>query len=110
MAVITAVELQVYLQADHLDFKRVGRLHSIAKAAVDGYAPAASDDLKTESIIRVAAYMAHDDATIRPLSKVDVDGIVVQPAAPGSALRRSGAMALLAPYRVRRAPGSTDAA
>ena len=80
------------------------RLHAVALAAVNGYAPAVEDPLKSEAILRTAAYLHADDPAARTQRRLEVgDAVRLEPRAPGSALRLSGAAALLSPYRVRRA-------
>ena len=107
MALITAADLRadLGLSADNPDdVKTAARLHAVALAAVNGYAPGAADDLKNEAIIRTAAYLHSDDPAVRPLRRMEVgEAVNLEPRAPGSALRLSGAAALLSPYRVRRA-------
>ena len=83
------------------------RLHAVALAAVDAYAPAAADALKSEAIIRTAGYLHADDPAARTQRRLEVgDAVRIEPRAPGSALRLSGAAAVLAPFRVRRAIGA----
>ncbi len=80
------------------------RLHAVALDAVNRYAPGAPDSLKTEAIIRTAGYLYADQAGARVMRRLQVgDHVTIEPRAPGSALRLSGAAALLSTYRVRRA-------
>ena len=80
------------------------RLHAVALDAVRRYAPGAPEDPTNEAVIRTAAYLHTDDPALRVMRRLDVsDAITVEPRAAGSALRLSGAAALLSPYRVRRA-------
>lgn len=78
------------------------RLGSTAAALVQRYAPAAPQPVKNEAVIRTCGWLkdqpsaAVRSTTVGPLS-IDY--------APSnmSALRHSGAMALLSPWKVRRA-------
>ena len=79
------------------------RLHAAAVAIVDRYAAGAPEAISNEAAIRVAGYLRGDDPGVRALRSVKVGELEIEPRAVGSALRLSGAMALLAPYRARRA-------
>ena len=86
------------------NMQTANRLHAVALAAVETYAPGAVDALKSEAIIRTAAYLHADDPAARTMRRLEVGAEVrIEPRAPGSALRLSGAAAMLAAYRVRRA-------
>ena len=67
----------------------LGRIAATARAMVEAYAPTAPDAIHDEAFVRLAGWLYDSDPA---------------GAAPGgpSALRSSGAGALLAPYRVRR--------
>ena len=62
---------------------------------------------QTKAATRCAGYLLTDVPEIRPFMKLTFgEGAVeLEPRAVGSALRLSGGMALLAPYRTRRAGG-----
>lgn len=79
------------------------RLHAAALGLVNAYAPGAPDTIKTEAVIRTAAYMHADQPGARTMRRLEVPGVTIEPRAPGSALRLSGAAALLSTYRQRRA-------
>ena len=80
------------------------RLHAVALDSVNRYAPGAPDTIKTEAIIRTAGYLHADAPGARVMRRLQVgDNVTIEPRAPGSALRLSGAAALLSPWRVRRA-------
>ena len=80
------------------------RLFNVAKGLVERYAPACPDDVHNEALLRTAAYLHADDPALRVLRSVKVpDALEVEPRAPGSAVRLSGAAALMSPWRVRRA-------
>ena len=68
----------------------LARIDATARAMVLAYAPLAPDAIHDEAFVRVAGWLYDSDPS---------------GAAPGgpSALRASGAAALLAPYRIRRA-------
>jgi len=67
----------------------LGRIDATARAMVVAYAPDAPDAIHNESYARLAGWLFDQDPTAR---------------APGgsSAMRSSGAAALLSPYKVRR--------
>ena len=79
------------------------RLHAVACEIVDRYAAGAPEAVSNESACRVAAYIRADDPAVRALRVLKVGEVEIEPRTVGSALRLSGAMALLAPYRARRA-------
>ena len=88
-----------------------GRLHAVATAAVEGYAPDAPEDVRDEALLRFAGYTFGDQATAKVFRRLRVGETVdVEMRSPGSALRLSGAGALLSPYRVRRAIAAAEAA
>ena len=80
------------------------RLLAVASALVTRYAPDAPDAIANEGAIRTAGYLSADSPELRTLRKLTVgDGLDIEPRAVGSALRLSGAAALLSSWRVRRA-------
>ena len=129
MAVITATELRAELGLEEVaappaedaadaaereainarNLTLVTRLHAVALAAVEGYAPSAADAIKSEGIIRTAAYLQADDPAARVLRRMQTADLQIEMRAPGSPLRLSGAAALLSPYRVRRAAPAAEA-
>lgn len=72
-----------------------------AKALVERYSPAAPEAIQNEACLRTIGYLFDRSAGLQERSS---DGLTVAQA-PGqiSALRHSGAMALLSPWKVRRA-------
>lgn len=86
------------------------RLHAVALAAVEGYAPGAADAVKSEALIRTAAYLHADGPAAKVLRRMQTADLTIEPRAPGSPLRLSGAAALLSPYRVRRAAAAAEVA
>ena len=100
-----AVTLSVTALSDNLggDMATVERLHAVALALVDGYAAGCPSAIGNEAMLRVAGFLHADEPAFKVLRRMAVDeGLTLEPRAAGSALRLSGAMALLAPYRVRR--------
>ena len=79
------------------------RLHAVACEIVDRYAAGAPTAIANEAACRVAAYLLADDPAVRSLRRIRVGEVEIEPRAVGSALRLSGAMALLGPFRIRRA-------
>ena len=78
------------------------RLLSVSTALVDRFAPAAPDAISNEAAIRAAGWLSEQpSATITS----EAEGDIRTSYAPSmlSALRHSGAMALLSPWKVRRA-------
>ena len=74
----------------------------VAVSLVERYAPAAPDGVQNEATIRCAGWLADTPAASLQAEQY---GDVSVTWAPGqlSALRHSGAMALLSPWKVRRA-------
>ena len=96
---LTAVELA---ETIGVDSTTATRLLAVATALVTRYAPAAPDAITNEATIRCAGWLAEQpSAAIRS----ETEGDVSTSYAPSmqSALRHSGAMALLSPWKVRRA-------
>ena len=78
------------------------RLGSTAAALVEAFAPGAPQPVKNEAVIRTSGWLAEQPtAAVRSESV----GAISSSYAPThmSALRHSGAMALLSPWKVRRA-------
>lgn len=77
------------------------RLLSVATELVNRYASGAPDSMLNEAVIRVAGYLSDQPSSARTRS-------IVGPISESyradhlSALRNSGAMALLSPWKVRR--------
>ena len=79
-----------------------GRLLPVATGLVERYAPAAPEAIQNEAVIRCAGYLAQHPADAR--RSTGVGGVSSSWAATHTgALRHSGAMSLLSPYKVRRA-------
>ena len=96
---LTAAELA---EAIHADASVAGRLLPVVTDIVERYAPAAPDAISNEAAVRCAGYLAEQPADAR---RSETIGAVSTSwaATHTSALRHSGAMALLSPYKVRRA-------
>ena len=105
---LTVVEVRAALGLpdDASGIATATRLFNVSEALITRYAVGAPDDVHDEALLRVAGYLHADDPAFKTLRSVKVpDALEVEPRAPGSALRLSGGMALLAPYRTRRAGG-----
>lgn len=81
---------------------RLDALGATAAALVERYAPDAPQAVKDESVIRCAGYLADMPAASVSRQVIGPMEVEVMPARQ-SALRNSGAMALLSPWKVRRA-------
>ena len=80
-----------------------GRLHPVVVLLVEREAPTAPDALQNEAAIRCAAWLSEQPAAgVRSVSTGDV-ATGFDAARSLSALRHSGAMGLLSPWKVRRA-------
>ncbi|MDE0052600.1 MAG: hypothetical protein OXO52_22690 [Rhodospirillales bacterium] len=85
-----------------MDDSRLDRLGSTAAALVERYAPNAPQPVKNEATIRCAGWLHEQPgASIRSERVGDIDTAYATGSL--SALRHSGAMALLSPWKVRRA-------
>ena len=76
------------------------RLGPVVAALVDRFASGAPAAIKTEAVIRAAGWLYSNRPGIR---KVGVSNIDIEFDGGQSALRHSGAMALLSPFKIRRA-------
>ena len=95
---ITATELA---QAVGVDAETATRLMSVASALVTRYAPAAPTAIANEAVIRTAGWLAEQpSASITSESEGDIRTSYAP--TMQSALRHSGAMALLSPWKIRR--------
>ena len=78
------------------------RLLTVATEQVERYAPTAPEATQNEAVIRVSGYLAQQPSDAR--RSTTVGGVSSSWAATHtSALRHSGAMALLSPWKIRRA-------
>ena len=88
------------------------RLLAVAQAEVIRYLSGgeATETIETEAGIRVAAYLRGAGGAAGAVASIEAGSVNIKPRIPGNALRRSGAMALalLSPYRVRRALGADE--
>ena len=89
-------------QALGVDGDTAERLLDVASALCERYAPKAPEAIANEAVIRTAGYLAEHPSAARISGKV---GDVEADYSVGSlsALRHSGGMALLSPWKVRRA-------
>ena len=101
----TAAELETAVTASVASGDAV-RDSQIARAAIlmaFSYAPGSPADVLEEASIRTAGWLRDVDPGFSSVS-LDGDNVEFRPA-HGSALRNSGAQALLSPWRQRRARG-----
>ena len=104
MAVIDAATL-----AGELGVMDATRLHSVCLSLIERYAPGAPDDVKSEALIRMAGYLHASDGAMAMFQQIQITGSAGAAvdlrfrSACQSAMRCSGAAALLSPWRVRRA-------
>ena len=87
------------------------RVMAVASAMVERYAPTAPQSAKNEAVIRCAGALVQSD--FGGIASESIGDRTVaytpQPAGGWSPFRRSGAMGLLSPWRVRRAGGAAPA-
>ncbi|MCY3608982.1 MAG: hypothetical protein OXG57_11155 [Acidimicrobiaceae bacterium] len=100
--------MAVTIDADELataagiDAAAATRLLAVVTARIDRYAPDAPDAIANEAAVRGAAYLG--DAPAVPGSTVDLGPVKIgTPYTNQDWWRKSGAAALLSPWRVRRA-------
>ncbi len=79
------------------------RLHPVVTEMVDRYAEGAPEAISNESAIRTAGYMLAAPASSGQLRRTKTGMVDLHLVPLGNALRLSGSMALLSPYRQRRA-------
>ena len=77
-----------------------GRLGPVVSELVERYADSAPAAVKSEAVIRAAGWLAGNKPGLR---KVGVSNIDIEYSGGQSALRHSGAMSLLSPFKIRRA-------
>ena len=96
---ITATALA---EAIGVDSATATRLLAVATALVERYALEAPDAISNEAVIRTAGWLSEQPAAA---IRSETEGDISTSYAPThtSALRHSGAMALLSPWKVRRA-------
>ena len=100
MALTTAITLlgAALVETDEAKIRRWGEA---ASALVEKYAPAAPQSLRNEATIRTAGWLSQQPmAAIRSTSvgELSIDFVV----SSLSALRHSGSMGLLSPFKIRR--------
>ena len=89
--------------------QHVDLLHAVCTALIEAYAPGAPDAVKSEALCRAAGYLRTSDGSAAVFQQIQITGSsgtavdLKFRSACGSALRCSGAAALLSPWRVRRA-------
>ena len=98
LATLTVAQLEAALG---IDTEQATRLLGVATELVDRYAPGAPETVKNEAAIRCAGYLHEQPhAAIRSESVGDISTSYA--ATHMSALRHSGGMALLSPWKQRR--------
>ena len=100
MALATAVELlgAALVETDEAKIRRWG---AAASALVERYASGAPQSLRNEATIRTAGWMAQQPSAAVRSTRVGELGIDFVTSSM-SALRHSGSMALLSPWKIRR--------
>ena len=84
-----------------IDVDVATRLLAVSTELVNRYAPAAPDSVGNEAVIRTAGYLSEQPAA--PIRSEKTGNIESSFAVTHlSAVRHSGAMALLSPYKIRR--------
>ena len=96
---ITATELA---EAVGVDSTTATRLLAVAAALVNRYAPAAPTAIANEAVIRTAGWLAEQPSAVDHQSESEGDIRTSYAPTMQSALRHSGAMALLSPWKIRR--------
>ena len=84
----------------------IERLGAVASLRVEQYAPTAPDVIRTEAVIRFSAYILEAETGAIRDESINVGGIQTQTAHVtnhAAAFRNCGAMALLSPWKIRRA-------
>ena len=76
------------------------RLGPVVAELVEQYASGAPAILKSESVIRAAGWLQRSKPGLR---KIGISSVDIEYASGQSALRNSGAMSLLSPFKIRRA-------
>ena len=78
------------------------RLLAVAAPTVERYAPAAPDAIQNEAVIRFAGWLSQAPVSGARSESIGDISTTFSPMATGG-LRASGAMALLSPWKIRRA-------
>ena len=78
------------------------RLGATASALVERYAPGAPQVVRDEAVIRCAGWLREAPASAARMESIGDISTTFTPSSTG-ALRASGAMALLSPWKIRRA-------
>ena len=96
---MTAAELAVILGSEEDEAER---LLTVAVGLVERFAPDAPQAIRNEGIIRCAGWLYESPASGARMEREGEIATSFSPASTG-ALRASGAMALLSPWKIRRA-------
>ena len=79
------------------------RLLAVTKAHIERYAPLAPEEVQNEAAIRFSGYLASSPG-FGAYRKLEVGSTTFEiPPTHGPAFRNCGAMALLSPWKIRRA-------
>ena len=87
-----------------VDVTLATRLLAVAKPTVERYAPAAPAAIQNEAAIRFGGWLNESPASGARSESIGDISTTFSPAMTGG-LRASGAMALLSPWKIRRAGG-----
>ena len=96
MAVVDASALAT---ATGLSSAVATRLRAVCLPIIEQYASDAPDELKSESLIRMSSYLDSSRAGLAIRDLKVTDSLTLEFRAAGSALRLSGAAALMSPWR-----------
>ena len=98
---IVRARADLALQTDQINDDRLEAVGATAAALVERYAANAPQAVKNEAVTRTAGYLMEQPM---PALRESTTGPISYAFAPShvSALRHSGAMALLSPWKVRR--------
>ena len=77
-----------------------GRLGPVVSELVERYASGAPTSIKSEAVIRAVGWLFHSKPGLRKIGAGPID---VEFSSGQSALRHSGSMSLLSPWKIRRA-------
>ena len=94
--------LKAAIASDGADDDQVARVGAVAAAMVEHEAPGAPQPIRDEATIRFSGYLLGSDFGGIRTEEIGPRKVEYSPNA-GMAFRHSGAKALLAPWRVRRA-------
>lgn len=101
-AILAAAELRAVLGDNNIDVVILRRIGASASAMVERFAPGAPQAVRDEAFVRVAGWLLDAPSSgLRATREGDVETSFTP--SMQSALRASGAMAILTAWKVRRA-------